>query len=229
MREVSLYPAVKRFLAARGYEAKGEVGGCDVVAVRADAAADDRPLLVILEMKLGFTLELLLQGIDRLAMADQVWLAVAATRRGRDRDRRVPKLCRQLGFGLLAVHPGRGEAEVLAEPGPYHPRPNPRRRRALLVEHAARRGDPSPGGTRGEPVVTAYRQEALACAAALAAGPRRPRDLAPGMPRAGSILLRDVYGWFARVERGVYALSPAGRAALEHWDADPAPSCSGQE
>lgn len=196
-----------------------------MVAVRAGAAAGDKPLLVILEMKLGFTLELVLQGVDRLAMADQVWLAVAATQRGRDRDRRVPKLCRQLGFGLLAVHPGRAEAEVLAEPGPYHPRLNPRRRRALLVEHAARRGDPSPGGTRGVPVVTAYRQEALACAAALAAVPKRPRDLASQMPRAASILLRDVYGWFNRVERGLYALSPAGQAALERWGADePAPS-----
>jgi hypothetical protein len=188
-----------------------------VVAVRADAAADDKPLLVILEMKLGFTLELVLQGIDRLAMADEVWLAVPATRRGRDRDRRVPRLCRQLGFGLLVIHPGRGETEVLAEPGPHRPRANPRRRRALLREHADRHGDPSPGGTRGEPIVTAYRQEALACAAALAAGPRRPRDLAAGMPRAGAILLRDVYGWFNRVERGVYALSPAGQAALERW------------
>ena len=190
-----------------------------MVAVPAGCATADKPLLVILEMKLGFTLELVLQGVDRLAMADQVWLAVAATRRGRDRDHRVPKLCRQLGFGLLAVHTGRGEAEVLAEPGAYRPRSNPRRRRALLVEHAARRGDPSPGGTRGEPVVTAYRQEALACAAALADGPRRPRDLAAGMPRAGSILLRDVYGWFVRVERGIYGLSPAGQAALERWGA----------
>ena len=184
-------------------------------------------MLVILEMKLGFTLELVLQGVDRLAMADQVWLAVPATRRGRDRDRRVPKLCRELGFGLLAVNTGRGEAEVLAEPGACRPRSNPRRRRALLVEHATRRGDPSPGGTRGEPVVTAYRQEALACAAALAAGPKRPRDLAAGMPRAGSILLRDVYGWFVRVERGVYGLSPAGHAALERWGTENVPSPGG--
>jgi len=215
MREVTLYPAIKRFLAARGFEAKGEVGGCDVVGVR----EGEPPILVILEMKLGFNLELVLQGVDRLASADEIWLAVPATRRGRDRDRRARTLCRLLGFGLLAVHPARGDAEVLAEPEPYRPRANLRRRRALLAEHRARNGDPSPGGTRGEPIVTAYRQEALACAAGLLAGPCRPRDLVPVAPRAGAILLRDVYGWFTRVERGVYTLNPQGRAALTRWGA----------
>lgn len=175
------------------------------------------PVLVILEMKLGFTLELVLQGVDRLASADEVWLAVLATRRGRDRDRRARALCRLLGFGLLAAHLPGGNVEVLAEPEPYRPRANLRRRRALLAEHRARRGDPSPGGTRGEPILTVYRQEALACAAKLADGPLRPRDLTEVAPRAGIILQRDVYGWFTRVERGVYRLNAQGQAALARW------------
>ena len=36
MSEVSLYPAVKRFLEAAGFDVKGEVKGCDIVAVRLD-------------------------------------------------------------------------------------------------------------------------------------------------------------------------------------------------
>lgn len=65
--------------------------------------------------------------------------------------------------------------------------------------------------------MTAYRQQALACAAALAEGPKRPRDLRPGAPKAASILRRNVYGWFLRAERGVYDLTEAGRLALERW------------
>ena len=65
--------------------------------------------------------------------------------------------------------------------------------------------------------MTAYRQQALACAAALAQTPARPRDLKPAMPDAPKILL--VYGWFTRVERGLYALSDSGRAALAQWQA----------
>lgn len=197
---------------------KGEVAGCDVVGVRPGVGAG--PYLVLAELKLGFTLELVLQAVDRLAAGDEVWLAVLATRRGRDRDRRVSRLCQALGVGLLAVSPGRGEAAVLAEPSPRPPRLNPRARRRLLAEHAARQGDPTPGGSGGVPIMTAYRQRALACAALLRAGPGCPRDLRPAAPDAARILHRNVYGWFDRVKRGVYRLSGAGEAAVDGGLAD---------
>jgi hypothetical protein len=37
------------------------------------------------------------------------------------------------------------------------------------------------------------------------------------VPNAAKILRHDYYGWFERVERGVYALSPAGRRGLESF------------
>ena len=67
--------------------------------------------------------------------------------------------------------------------------------------------------------MTAYRQQALGCAAALVAAPARPRDLKPTLPDAAKILRRNVYGWFARRERGVYMLTDGGRSALERWHA----------
>jgi hypothetical protein len=228
MSETSLYPAVKRFLEAAGFRVKGEVNGCDVVAVQGGAVQggavqggavqDGNKLqLAIVEMKLGFSLDLLLQATDRIRAADEVWLAVPATRRGRDRDPRVHRLCRLIGFGLLAVNAARDRVEVLAEPGPYRPRPDQRRRTRLLSEHARRAGDPSPGGSTRQPVMTAYRQQALACAALLRAGPGRPRDLRAAAPDAGRILLRNVYGWFERTQRGVYRLTGLGEAALQRW------------
>lgn len=214
--ETSLYTAVKTHLERLGYEAKGEVCGCDIVAVR----PGEPPFLVITELKMGFTLDLVLQGVDRLAAADEVWLAVRSSRRGRDRDRRAHKLCRLLGFGLLAVDAARHAVEVLAEPAAYRPRPNLKRRALLLREHNRRRGDPTPGGASRSPIMTAYRQQALACAAALGEGPRRPRDLKAIAPDAGRILLRNVYGWFERAERGVYRLTASGRQAILRWAAD---------
>jgi len=62
MRETSLYLPVKRFLECLGFEVKGEICGCDLVAIR----ADEPPLVVIGELKLGFNLELVLQGINRM-------------------------------------------------------------------------------------------------------------------------------------------------------------------
>ena len=46
---------------------------------------------------------------------------------------------------------------------------------------------------------------------ALAQSPARPRDLKATTPDASKILQRIVYGWFMRVERGVYALTDGGR------------------
>jgi hypothetical protein len=211
--ETSLYRPVKRFLEARGFEVKGEVRGCDAVAVHRSGA----PLVVIGELKLSFNLELVLQGVDRVAVCDEVWLAVRMrARRGREHDPRVRKLCRLLGFGLLGVS-ARGQVEVLVECGPWRPRRDPKRRSALVEEHRRRRGDPVEGGSTRAPIMTAYRQEALLCAAALAEGARSTRELRAVVPDAPKILLRNVYGWFERIARGSYALTDTGRAALKRW------------
>ena len=118
MAETALYPTVKRFLEGAGFSVKGEVCGCDIVAVREGAPL----LLAIVELKRGFNLELLLQAVDRMRPADEVWVAVPLTRRGRDRDPRVRRLCRLIGLGLMAVDAAHGRVEILAEPGPYKPR-----------------------------------------------------------------------------------------------------------
>ncbi len=214
--ESSLYPPVKRFLEQLGFEVKGEVCGCDLVALD----AGDPAAVVIGELKLTFTLDLVLQAVDRTAVCDEIWLAVRASRRGRGRenDRRVRKLCRLLGFGLLAVATS-GRVDVLVEPVPWRPRRDGKRRSRIVAEHRRRRGDPVAGGGTRQPIMTAYRQQALACAAALAGSPARSRDLKAHVPDAPKILLRNVFGWFVRVERGVYALSEGGTAALVRWKA----------
>ena len=212
--ESSLYLPVKRFLEKLGFEVKGEVCGCDLVALERGSPT----AVVIGELKLTFTLDLVLQAVDRSAACDEIWLAVRASRRGRGResDPRVKKLCRLLGLGLLSVMAS-GKVEVLVEPVPWRPRRDAKRRSRIVDEHRRRRGDPAAGGSTRQPIMTAYRQQALACAAAMANAPARPRDLKASAPDAPKILLNNVYGWFVRVERGVYTLSEAGRAALVRW------------
>jgi len=212
--ETSLYVPVKRFLEGLGFEVKGEICGCDVVALDRGAPA----AVVIGELKLTFTLDLLLQAADRLAICDEVWLAVRASKRGRGReaDPRAKKLCRLLSFGLLVVSAS-GKVDVIVEPAPWKPRRDGKRRSRVVDEHRRRQGDPAAGGSTRQPIMTAYRQQALACALALASAPARPRDLKPTAPDAAKILLRNVYGWFVRHERGVYGLTEAGRAALARW------------
>jgi hypothetical protein len=219
-RETALYEPVKKFLQSQGYEVKGEVRGCDLVARRGDEP------LVIVELKLRFNLGLVLQGIDRLALTERVYLAVARPS-GRTRGRRfapdrpeIRRLCRRLGLGLIVVGSSRKSVEILEEPVPYRPRRATRRTLRLVDEFERRISDANIGGAVKVPIVTAYRQDALRCAHCLAMlGPlhlRTLRSLAE-VPAAARILQRNVYGWFARVERGVYGLSAEGDRAVTRF------------
>ena len=211
--ETALYLPVKRFLENLGFAVKGEVGGCDLVAL----SGDEPPIVVVGELKLSFNLELLLQAVDRAAACDEVWLAAKFSERGKGResDARYRNLCRRLGFGMLGITKS-GQVEVIVSPA-ASPRRDQKRRSRLVAEHRKRQGDPAPGGSTRSPIMTAYRQQALACAEVLSHGPRKVRDLRPSIPDAPKILLHNVYGWFERVERGVYKLTDAGRAALKRW------------
>lgn len=223
--ETSLYPPVKTFLEAAGLQVKGEIRGCDVVALDEDVPVR----VVIAELKESFTLELVLQAIERSSSADEVWLAVRASKRGRGRegDARVKKLCRMLGFGLLQVT-ATDKVEVIVEPVPWSPRPNLKKRSRIIDEHRRRKGDPTRGGSTKLPIMTAYRQQALGCAVAMLDGPKRPRDLKALYPDAPKILLSNVYGWFGKVAKGTYEISEIGREALVIWR-DHLPEDAGSE
>ena len=218
--EAALYSPVKQFLERQGYEVKGEVKGCDLVARR----GDEPP--VIVELKLRFNLPLVLQGIDRLALTERVYLAVPRPERQARGGLLAPerpeirKLCRRLGLGLILVGLTRKSVEILEEPVPYRPRQAKSRALRLLDEFSRRVGDANVGGAVGVPLVTAYRQDALRCARVLAHGGPMPVGslrTAAGVPRAARILQRNVYGWFDRIERGTYRLTPEGDQALSRF------------
>ena len=212
--ETSLYQPVKAFLEGAGYTVKGEVGGCDVVGV----SEGDPTLVVVCELKLSFNLELVLQAVDRASIADEVWIAarVSAKGRGRESDKRYRDLCRRLGIGMLGVADNGSVSVIVGSVTPM-PRTNPKRRSRLMREHQKRKGDPAVGGSTRTPLMTVYRQQALGCAAALKAGPLKVREIRDHVPDAAKILQGNVYGWFERVERGVYGLTPVGLEALLRW------------
>jgi hypothetical protein len=57
----------------------------------------------------------------------------------------------------------------------------------------------------------------------LAGTPSRPRDLRILAPDAAKILQGNVYGWFERIERGLYGLTSSGRIGLVKWASHLAP------
>lgn len=212
MKEADLYPALKVYLEAQGYTVKAEIGACDILARR----GDDPPLVV--EMKLTFSLALVMQGIARQSLFDTVYLAVPVSpaRGWALRYKDITALCRRLGLGLLAVDVAGARVTAHLDPAPYAPRKSAPRAARLLREFDRRVGDPNTAGTTGTGRMTAYRQDALRCLCALAAGPMRAAAVAraTGVARAATLMRADHYGWFDRVALGTYAQSPKGQTAL---------------
>lgn len=214
-KETDLYPPVKALLEKQGYTVKGEVGRADLVARRGDA-----PFLIV-ELKLRINLTLIHQAIDRQTITDTVYIAIArpkgATARRVLRDN--TRLCRKLGLGFMTVRED-GYVEVICDPGPYAPRKNKRAEARLLREFERLRGDPNAGGATRHGIVTGYRQDAIACARYLAEyGPCKGAVVAKGadVKQATTLMRVNHYGWFEKVETGVYALSEAGRQGLVDW------------
>ncbi|TVX92209.1 DUF2161 family putative PD-(D/E)XK-type phosphodiesterase [Paenibacillus agilis] len=90
------------------------------------------------------------------------------------------------------------------------------RQAKLIREFSGRSGDYNVGGSTQRPLVTAYREKALRVALALKQGQSKPVRVkeASGIGDAAAILRHNYYGWFSRIERGQYALTKAGEAAL---------------
>ena len=135
-----------------------------------------------------------------------------------------------LGLGLLTIPPAgkSGSVEVILDPGGYTPRVSKRRKERLLGEFQKRVGDPNLGGmAKRKGIMTAYRQQALAIARYLnEQGATKASEIAHALnvPKARAILYKDVYGWFDRVDRGIYEISPRGKKEILLWaEAEPEP------
>ncbi|MFH5185860.1 DUF2161 domain-containing phosphodiesterase [Paenibacillus sp. TAB 01] len=99
--ETELYAPVKSYFEQLGYHVRGEVNHCDLVAIR----GEEPP--VIIELKKSFSIPLLLQGIDRLRMSRQVYVAFELPNKGRAPHGaswpELRKLCQMLGLGMITV------------------------------------------------------------------------------------------------------------------------------
>ncbi|MCB1246229.1 MAG: hypothetical protein KDB69_03070 [Acidimicrobiia bacterium] len=209
-RETDLYAPIKAFLESQGFEVKAEIGAADVVGLRGEE-------VVVVELKLGFSLVLLHQAVRRQQVTDLVYVAVPrwSGRSGWKSFRSNVGLCKRLGVGVITVD-DMGEVRVHSDPKPFRPRKSARRRTAMLGEFERRDGDPNTGGSGRTKLVTAYRQECVRCAAYLAEhGPSKGSVVAVSVEvdDATTMMRRNVYGWFERRGHGVYALTELGRRA----------------
>ena len=210
-KEEDLYGPVKDFFEKQGYVVRGEVLDCDIALVKGDA-------LAIVELKKSFNMSLLYQAIDRQKMTGAVYIAIPRkvfmARRGH-----ILHILEKMSIGLITVAMDSDMRHVEAHllPDMAHGRNN-KRTKALLAEFNGRVFDGNLGGSTQRKLLTAHRERALHIACALEKiGQAKPMQLVKTYSchkNTLHMLSRNLYGWFTKIDKGVYGLSEIGVGAL---------------
>ena len=158
-------------------------------------------------------------------MTDSVYVAIprpANKANGGGRAAGAQHLLRRLELGLILVSldPGKPAVEIVFHPLPFARTKRAKSRRAVLEEIATGRLTTTGAGSTRTKLATAYRENAIHIACCLFTqgnmSPAALRGLGTG-PKTLSILRFNAYGWFERVDHGMYALSSHGAKDLGSW------------
>lgn len=226
-KESELYAPLKCYFEALGYNVKGEVRHCDMVAVKVDVPEAEP---IIIELKSSFNVTLLLQAMERLKLSSYVYVAVVK-KKTNGNSHSIPALrhlCERLGLGFLLVTFYKHKkpfVEAICHPlndsrqAGHMYKPVKSVKTKLMHEFNARSGDYNTGGITKQPLITAYREKTLRVAVQLHEGPQRAFIIRSksGVGDTTAILQRNYYGWFERQSRGIYALTEKGAAALVEY------------
>ncbi len=207
--EADLYPIAARYFVAQGFQVKGEVCGCDLVAVKDNT-------IIVAELKKTFNIKLLYQSVRRLAITDQVY-AVIYKPKGRQKMsfwQMIKSLARRLNIGLLVIDGDK--VMVIAEPGDFTGRVHARHKNKVLKEFHGRRVSENTGGVTGVKLQTAYLESAIHISVLL----KKHKAMQPAQlvkvgvsANARQILYNNHYGWFEKSARGLYKLK-TGKARV---------------
>jgi hypothetical protein len=219
--ETDLYEPVRKYFTKQGYEVYGEVHHCDIVAVKEDE-------LIVIELKLNLTVDLLVQATTRQRLTDQVYIAIPKpkSKSSAKKWQNLYHLIRRLELGLIFVdfQKGRTKVDVKVKPSPFDRskslQRNKSKRNQLLKEISGRNGDYNVGGSTKTKIMTAYKENCIQIALYLNQnGPLSPkalRDLGTG-EKTQSILRQNYYGWYEKVNRGIYSISEKGKMELQDY------------
>lgn len=222
IKESDLYQPIKDYLDSLGYDTKGEVKDCDI------AATKDNELIVV-ELKKGFTIELLYQAIERQKIADSVYVAIPIPKRGyrNPHYKDMVTLCKRLEIGLILVGftaSGKSQIDIAVNPEPAKPiRRNNKKRMAVISEHHGRTGSINTGGVSRQKIITVYKEQSLAIAKILAEnGDLSAREIRKicGYEKTSSILRMNYYKLFEKIgskSHCTYRITDTGLKMLDEY------------
>jgi hypothetical protein len=219
--EKDLYKPIQKHFIKNGYEVRGEVHHCDITAVKENE-------LIVIELKLNLTVDLLIQATKRQRLTDQVYIAIPkpkysfSSKKWQD----ICMLIRRLELGLIIVSflKSGAKMDILIKPTTFDRiksmQRNKKKRDRLLKEINERNADYNVGGSNKTKIMTAYKESSIHIAYLLrekgALSPKALRQMGTG-DKTLSILNKNYYEWFEKVERGIYQLSDKGKREIEEY------------
>lgn len=222
LKEIDLYEPINKYFKRKGYQVYGEVKDCDVAVIKDD-------LLIIVELKLNLSVELLIQATKRQRLSEHVYIAIPKPKKHNPRSKKWRDTCHllrrlELGLILVSFSEKQRRVEVVIEPTPFH-RPISMGkakylRQAIIKEINGRSGDYNVGGSARKQIMTAYRESCIQIASYLEEhGELSPKKLLQmgTNKKTQSILSKNYYGWFVRIRRGIYVLSEKGKSEIKEY------------
>lgn len=218
MKESDLSKPITDYLIKNGYEVSCEVLDCDIIAKKDDE-------IIAIELKKNFNATLLIQATQRQKFADSVYVAIA---RPENFKRQINwkgmcHLLKRLEIGLLLISfiKSTPRVEIVFHPAQQMVRKNTKKRKAVLKELENRSGNYNEGGINRKKIITAYRESNIFIACCMEKygelSIKKLKGFGTG-DKTGNILRNDFYGWFEKVERGVYKLNNKGFDALKVYN-----------
>jgi hypothetical protein len=175
------------------------------------------------ELKLNANIPLLIQATDRQRITDSVYVAVAKPNNtANKRWKGIKHILRRLELGLILVDAENpvNPVEIVFHPVEFQRKKIAKRKKAVIREMENRSENLNVGGSNKTKIITAYKESAIQIAVYLnltgATSPKNLRESGCGK-KTLSILSSNFYGWFIRVERGVYNITGKGKNALHQF------------
>jgi len=211
-----MYECVKSFFTDLGYTAFAEVKNCDIVLLKNDT-------ITIIEMKTSFNLKLLYQALDRLKISKDVYVCIPRpTKITKTNYKNMITIVKKLGLGLIivAIDSPVHSVDILCLPASTVTEKSVKsnRKKSVLKEISGRTKDINTAGTLRAKLHTAYREKniKIACIMEKSGGISAKELVNKYLCKkdAYSIIYKNFYGWFERIDKGIYSLSNVGKAFL---------------
>ncbi len=208
--ESEMYAPVRDYFESMGFKVDAEVRSCDIVATRDD-------IVVICELKRGFTIELMYQIVQRKKMTPYVYAVIPRPKNMRSRVfLKKIEILKALDCGLLVVLNTTKRVDMILPPRGVDTSAKKIRRKSIEKEVEVRKTSLNIGGQTRRKIVTAHRESVIAALCYIEKyGEIKTIDCKDNIK---NVLQKNHYDWFVRVRKGVYTMNERGRKALEDSD-----------